>query len=132
VNWWGRYVGLPFEDGGRGPETVDCWGLLRLVYAEQRGIDLPSYGEISAHDLLSLARKMGEVKDYDCWQPVTDPQEFDAVIMRPSDGRNSIIHVGTMIDAKRMLHVEQASAAVIVPIRHYSVTGRISGFRRYK
>ena len=45
--WWERYIGLPFGDG---PGEVTCWGLLRRVYAEQLGIDLPSYGEIAASD----------------------------------------------------------------------------------
>ena len=54
VNWTSRYVGIPFVDGGRGIDGLDCWGLFLLVYLEQFGIELPSYGEISAMDLLTV------------------------------------------------------------------------------
>lgn len=36
------YQRLSFRYGGRGPDAYDCWGLVRLVYAEVLGIDLPS------------------------------------------------------------------------------------------
>jgi cell wall-associated NlpC family hydrolase len=36
-----RLVGIPFVTGGRGLGGCDCWGLLRLAYAELLGIELP-------------------------------------------------------------------------------------------
>ena len=41
--WANAYVGLPWADLGRDRTGCDCWGLARLVYAEQLGIALP-YG----------------------------------------------------------------------------------------
>ena len=38
--------------------------------------------------------------------------------------------VGVMVDSQRVLHVEEAAAAGVVPITHFSVAGRIVGFRR--
>ena len=41
--WWNRYIGTPFKAFGRTMEGCDCWGLLRIVYREAFGIELPSY-----------------------------------------------------------------------------------------
>ena len=43
--WANAYVGLPWADLGRDRTGCDCWGLARLVYAEQLGIALPSYSD---------------------------------------------------------------------------------------
>ena len=128
MDWWLKWVGLPFEDGGRGPHSYDCWGLLRAVYAERLGVDLPSYGEISARDLARIARAMEAGKD-DGWQEC-GPAPLAAVLMRSGRGGQRVVHVGVMADERRLLHVEEAAAAAVVPITHFSVAGRIVGFRR--
>ncbi|PTV94013.1 NlpC/P60 family protein [Rhodobacter aestuarii] len=124
--WWERYIGLPF---GEGPGEVTCWGLVVAVYGRELSIDLPLYGEISAHDLIRIARAMEKGKD-DGWQAVESPQAFDVVLMRAPNGGAAVVHVGVMIDEARLLHVEEASHAVIVPISHWSVARRILGYRR--
>lgn len=124
--WAAQYVGLPFGDGAG---EVTCWGLVRRVYADHLSVDLPAYGEISARDLLRVARAMNAGKD-DGWRSVAPPQAFDVCLMRSPQGGASVVHVGVMVDANRVLHVEAATAAVIVPVSHFSVAGRILGFRR--
>lgn len=131
MSWAAAYVGLPFVDGGRDRRGVDCWGLVRLVYAAERGIDLPSYGEISAADLLALARAFTAGAQGAHWPETLHPHPFDVAVMRSGQGHRGIVHVGVMVDARRVLHVERATDSVIVPITHHSVAGRIMGFRRY-
>ncbi len=128
MEWWARYIGVPFEDGGRGPASFDCWGLVRAVYAEILRVDLPSYGEISARDLARVARAMRDEED-ESWVQVSDPREFDVVKMRSGRG-GAVVHVGVMVDSSRLLHVEAATASAVVPLRHYSVSGRIVSFWR--
>lgn len=124
--WWSDYIGLPF---GEGAGEVTCWSLVARVYREHLAIDLPAYGEISARDLVRVARTMEARKD-DGWQVVTDPQAFDVCLMRAPRGGAVVAHVGVMVNASSVLHVEAASAAVVVPVRHFTVAGRILGFRR--
>lgn len=125
VTWWSKWIGRPF-----GAERFNCWTLVCEVYADQLGITLPPYGEISARDLSRVAREMGRGKD-DGWLPVERPREFDVALMRSGRGGRLVVHVGVMIDGLRMLHVEEATAAVVVPVAHFSVAGRIMGYRRH-
>jgi hypothetical protein len=99
------------------------------VYSDLLSVDLPEYGEISARDLVRVARAMKRGAD-DGWDVVRDPKEFDVVLMRSGSGGVSVVHVGVMVSESRMLHVEQATSSVIVPLRHISVVGRIVGYRR--
>lgn len=132
MHWTSRYVGVPFVDGGRGIEGLDCWGLFRLVYAERLGIVLPSYGDTSAFDLMAVTEAMAAgVAADEQWREVLAPQEYDGVLMRAYGAREPG-HVGVMIDKQRLLHVEQKTAAVIVPIDHYSVRSRILSFWRHR
>ncbi|WP_439561161.1 hypothetical protein [Roseinatronobacter sp.] len=117
--WWGRYIGLPYEQ-------AHCWELVRRVYAERLGVQLPAYGEVDARDLVRVAREIDRGQDR--WQPVDLPAEYDGVLMR---GRRGIWHVGVMTDARHVLHTERATSAVRVPLDHLSIKGRIAGFRRY-
>ena len=124
--WAGSYVGIPF---GMGPGELTCWGLVRRVYGDLLGIELPSYGEISAFDLLRIARAMARGKD-DGWRAVSPPQDLDVCLMRGPQGGASVLHVGVMAGPRHVLHIEAATAAVLVPVTHYSVAGRILGYRR--
>jgi cell wall-associated NlpC family hydrolase len=126
--WPSAYVGLPFVDGGRNRAGVDCWGLVRLVLAEQAGVDVPTYGEISAHD---LARVTGTIRAAiagdQTWRQVEHPGVFDVAVMRGNP-----LHVGIMIDTRRVLHVESTTAAVQIPVTHPSVRHRLIGFYRHR
>lgn len=53
------------------------------------------------------------------------PQAFNVVLMRGSTDSSAEVHVGVMINATRMLHVEETSHVVIVPVTHWTVASRI-------
>lgn len=129
MSWWAGYVGMPFAEDREEGGGVTCWGLVRRIYAEQLAVDLPRYGEISARDLLRVARAMDAAKN-DGWNAVQAVQAYDVCLMRGPRGGAAVVHVGVMIDAQRLLHVEAATAAVVVPVTHFSVAGRILGYRR--
>ena len=127
MHWSAVYIGLPF---GEGQGQVTCWSLVRRVYLDRLGVDLPAYGEISARDLGQIARTMAVQKD-DGWRMVGRPRALDVVLMRSGRGGVAVVHVGVMVDESRLMHVEAATAAVVVPVTHISVAGRIVGYRRY-
>lgn len=118
MTWWGKYIGLPYAE-------AHCWHLVCRVYQDQLGVTLPTYGEISARDLVAVARSISEGQE--AWLPVDDPQAFDVVLMR---GRSRVWHVGVMTDPAHVLHTERATDAVRV--RLVDIRGRVQGFRRYR
>ena len=93
----------------------------------QCGITLSSYGDISARDLLRVTQTIKEKSSAEPWHPVAQPQAFDVALMR---GRP--MHVGIMVDDSHVLHVEQATAAVLVSISHPAISFRLLGFRRHR
>lgn len=112
AGWAIPYVGIPFVDGGRSREACDCWGLVHLVYREVLELDLPTYGEISARDVARVTERILEDSAGAPWLPVTGaPRPFDVLVMRGKP-----YHVGVMVDAQNVLHVERATSSVIVPV----------------
>jgi cell wall-associated NlpC family hydrolase len=128
MDWWALYIGLPF---GEGPGEVTCWSLVRRIYAEQLGIDLPEYGEIGARDLVRVAREMSHQKDRGPWHEPLRPGVHDVVLMRSARGGRAVCHVGIIADVARVLHAEEDTGSVLVPISHHTVRGRIVGYRRH-
>lgn len=127
-NWHAPYVGIPFADGGRSRTACDCWGLVKLVYADVLGIELPGYGEISARDLARVNARIREDSAAAPWVPVVGlPRPFDVLVMRGKP-----LHVGVMVDPRRVLHVEAATAAVVVPLTHPQVAMRRMGLHRHE
>lgn len=108
----GTYVGLPFKDGGRDRAGIDCWGLIRLVYAELWGLDLPDlsgrYDDLSRHqDLAQLYWDHAAG-----WQGVepSDLRLGDLLLLR-IEGWAS--HVGMIVSRTKMLHAELREAATL-------------------
>ncbi|MES2753776.1 MAG: NlpC/P60 family protein [Pseudomonadota bacterium] len=125
---WGIYVGLPFGDG---PDEVTCWSLIRLVFKDVRGTDLPPYGDISAYDLGRVARGMKAEAQSGRWSTVIDPAPLDVVLMRSARGSGPVCHVGLIAGVGMMLHAEENTGSALVALDHYTVKGRILGMRRF-
>jgi cell wall-associated NlpC family hydrolase len=128
--WAGHYVGKPFRDGGRGPDAYDCWGLVRAVYRDVLGIDLPAYGEISAADLLRVRREIAAGSVSEPWHPVPVPRALDVCVMRLPTGRGHG-HVGVMVDAGTVLHAEGRCGVAMEPVSAATIRGRVMGYWRH-
>lgn len=101
-SWAGGYVGIPYADKGRDHDGVDCWGLVRLVLAEQFGVDLPSYAQTytTAEDGVSVAGAV-QAGLRDGWLPADYPSATDLLILRV-EGRPW--HCALMVNAVQFLH----------------------------
>ena len=130
MRWVEKYVGIPFVDGGRNIEGLDCWGLVRLVYETECGILLPSYGEISAEELNDVAHEIGGESRKEPWHPVTNPRLFDVGVMHR---RVTPVHVGLVaaIDPVRILHIERATHAVFIEATHPTIKFRSIRYFRH-
>lgn len=133
VNWEDKYIGIPFKDGGRTRKSVDCWGLVRLVYLQELQIELPIHAEISARNLIAVAKEMSGGKDLEDWQPIekTQLQEFDIVGMSQYGGK-SVAHVGIYTQKGKVLHSELSCNTVLVDMGHVMIRERLRCFVRHR
>lgn len=56
------FIGKEYEDGGRGPDTFDCWGLARAVRHQIYELPmLPSFGHVRPTMAVEFTRACKEV-----------------------------------------------------------------------
>lgn len=126
--WTEGYNGIPFVAKGFDRAGCHCWGLVRLVLGERCGLWLPTYGEISAAELVAIARTLRAEKRAAAWSRVEVWRSFDVVLMAGrigAGGRRAELHCGIAVSADHLLHVEETTAAVCVRRDHPSVKFRI-------
>jgi len=134
MNWLSKYVGIPFKDQGRERTGCDCWGLVRLIYLNELRIELPTYGEISANDLVAVSQMVEGNYILEPWREIAreDIMPFDVVVMR-FYGARKVGHVGVVVaGGTAVLHTERSVDSVMVPLGHMTIRSRIVGFRRHK
>lgn len=131
MSWWGAFVGIPFREGGRDREALDCWGLVRLVFAERFAVLLPDYADITSQDTRRVARAMAGACDAGPWRSVTEPQAGDVLMMTAAPGARLPLHVGVMTDAAHVLHTFPGQNSCVLPIRHHMIAPLVLGWQRH-
>lgn len=128
---YGKYLQLQYSDDARDgvSGSVDCWGLVRLIYLQELAIELPTYSEIHTKDILNVLKRM-HVDSTTFWHAVKSPAVFDVVAMTAESGRR-IAHVGLLIDPHNMIHADQGVGVCIQAIDHPLIRTRIVGFYRH-
>ncbi len=110
--WAADYVGLPFVARGSARDGVDCWGLVRLVYAERYGIDLPAHTDAyeDPHDSAVCAAAIASRRSG--WRRLAAaelPREGDVALLKVS-GR--ACHVG-LACGDWLLHARDGVGVVV-------------------
>lgn len=129
--WAGHYIGLPFKEHGRDRSGADCWGLVRLVLAEQFSIALPSFAAEyrrttdTEHISKLIERETPGWKDI----PAGEEECADVIVMLL---RGRPMHVGLVLGDGHMLHIENGINSAIERYRGPRWAERVSGFYRYR
>ncbi|EWY36782.1 hypothetical protein N825_25445 [Skermanella stibiiresistens SB22] len=123
--WVADFQRLPYRLGARGPDAVDCYGLVRLVLLAVAGIEMPLFADTvpagGAADRAALAALVAGY-DRDRWRQVAtrsalaeplrwhlEPRALDVALMRI--GRH-VCHCGILAAPGWLLHTEDAGAGV--------------------
>ncbi len=115
--WTEQYLAIPFLEKGRTAHGVDCYGLARLIYQQERGIELPSYTEAYAtvqdsKEIRALLRN--ELASH--WHEIDihDAKEFDGVIFRIM---GQPTHFGLVLTAPWFIHALKDRSATTGKVR---------------
>lgn len=112
------FVGIPYREGGRGPDAYDCYGLIMAVFRAARGVELPDWyqaapGTPAASRAISAALA-GEVAGGRTVL-VETPADLDIAIV----GKVSCAHhVGVFLE-EGVLHAARAFGSVWHPLPRF-------------
>jgi cell wall-associated NlpC family hydrolase len=115
---WADLLGKPFIEGARGPDAYDCVGLL-LEIERRLGRAVPEWGSHARELGLALAS----------WEPVTDPQPGDGILIRSDDPP---WHIAVVCGADLMIHAHPSCGVVRERYNSFPWQARIEGFYRWK
>lgn len=104
-----KYIGAPFKIHGRDFEGVDCYGLVKLFYKEEFGIDLPDTLEYVNH-IESFADAKDSVLSLGGFVETEYPVLGSIGLF---NYRGLPTHVGVYIPKQKVLHTKVNAATVL-------------------
>lgn len=128
--WCNDYIHIPFVEHGRSRAGCDCWGLARVIYKEQLGIDLPLLLDYkNTKDSKNIA-DLYEIEHQD-WVEIQkgDEKPFD-ILMFKILGLPT--HVGIVVNKGYMIHCEYGIGTHVSEYNHeFQWQKRLAGIYRY-
>lgn len=140
MTWATKYIGLPFAEGGRGPDQFDCWGLVSAVLRRECGIEVEPFAEIETFDNPAIEQRvMTEISRTD-WVKVElqDARAFDVSLMwiyrrlLGKETTQSLSHIGIVTGPGRLLHIDKTTRAVCMKFRQLGPGFQIDSFYRHR
>jgi len=119
THWAVEHISKPWVCNTAGPDTFDCWGLVRWVYKNVLGVDLPEMPHIRPHEWLKIARA---IKHQNLFEEASTPKEYDVVAMGKCKDCH---HVGvyTEADGGGIVHCEEGTGVVFMSMSSVRANG---------
>ena len=112
--WAARFIGIPFADQGHDFTGCNCWGLVHLVLKHRAGVDVPTYGEVSASDIVRANALFETEAISGPWIEAGEPlRVFDVVLLRGNP-----LHAGIVIAENLLLHVWRSPSSAAMRLDH--------------
>ena len=104
-------IGRPWVANAQGPDSFDCWGLVRYWFRTQHNVVLPAT-PVDGGDIRAVIEGLGALeRDAHVWAEVPLGEAGQVVAM----GKNSrVSHVGVHIGGSFVLHSSRESGMVVV------------------
>lgn len=127
--WVNNFIRIPFQSKGRSHEGADCWGLVRIVYDEMCGIDLPS---LDTYDHTKDRQNMGKTIHVEStkWISINKGSEkpFDVIVFKMV---GIPAHVGVVVGNGYMIHCQEAVGTCVEDYNSEKWRRRIEGIYRH-
>ena len=113
------YLGVPYKWGGTTRQGMDCSALVRAVYREAYGIELPR----TSKQMYRLGRPIERRHDL---------QAGDLVFFRISSSGPGVSHVGVYMGKGRFAHASSTKGGIVVAFDQPYFKNRYAGARRIR
>lgn len=117
MDWINTYLSCRYEDGARGPERYDCWGLVREARHLHLGRRLlPSWGHVRHDNFKEFTRAYREEAAF--MEPCEPENGAIAVVIR---GRECV-HLGLIVevgDRLKVLEINPSRGARCLPLSQW-------------
>lgn len=122
-----KYVGIPFKNRGRDLSGLDCYGLVKLIYADH-GVKLYDIEEDYNAKTFVLKKNYFLENYYREWVEIDPPVKLlDVVAMKNCEGQ--MYHIGVCLGDGKFIHTIKAGTVIC----HLNVwKDKILGFYRHK
>jgi hypothetical protein len=126
--WSDKYIGIPYRENGRDFDGIDCWGLARLVYKEELGIELPSFAE--EYDVGDTREYLQELiaQHKEGWEPVDSPSKGTMVLFKILGNES---HVGVAVNETHFVHARDGYSSSLEAFNSAGWKSRIVGYYKY-
>jgi len=110
MHWAFNYLGLPWVSGHAGPDSFDCWGLVRYVQKNHFNLDLPSI-VVEADNIRAVVKEFTGNDELKNWIKVESPLNGDCLLLSQN---KEPTHVGIWLDVDSggLLHAVQGAGVV--------------------
>jgi cell wall-associated NlpC family hydrolase len=116
-------IGTPFQWGGRGPDSYDCFGLVMMLFRVEQGIEVPDVARATCAAEAAIVMRDNAWR----WTRIEASEKGCLMFMR---ARGLGSHVGYCIGQGRFIHVWEDSGGVCVE-RISDWRNRTVGFYRF-
>lgn len=124
-----KYLGIPYKHRGRTMDGLDCWGFLKLVYADL-GFRLFDIEDLEYGQAWGLRNKDYFKENYvNDWNKVEIPEVLDGVLFLNSRGVAN--HAGVVFKDRKFIHCCRAGV-IVSRLDDESWKKRIEGFYRLR
>jgi len=125
--WVKKYIGIPFASNGRTIDGCDCYGLVRLVFRNEYGVNLPELSNdyTDALNVAETARLFKENLPVLAGEKTAIPQEKAVAIITE---HGVAAHIGIFAGDGYILHTGIKTGSVCQRETHPGLRGRIEGY----
>lgn len=115
LGWINDYVGIPYVSLGRTRRGVDCYGLIKLVYEQEYGEELPDWHPDSHFNLQDRGKTIEQIVTSGEFTEVEHPKDGDIAVCYRT---KAAYHLGLYFGGG-VLHAAEGVGVVYEPRRRF-------------